>query len=224
MNRGELRAFTRRLLSESIASDSFWTDADLNLNLDLGADQVASDTELLQGTITTPSVVDQGEYPLPVDTLRPKRVFYEATAGKPKSAKLEFWPLAKLDAEKPGWEGAVSGTPGIWTQRGRLLVLFSAPDVVNRLITIWDVQGAPPMTADGDDPPFPRPFHPAIAYQAAIFALLQDKENPLWASAAKTIGQMYAHLIATAISTAGPAKHPTRFIDVRDGYPSEWRP
>ncbi len=228
MNRGEIRAYARRLLAEQTAADSFWSDADLNDYINRAYEEVVTVAELLHCTSLGNSQAGVQEYPFPKDTLGVVRVFYlDPADGKFK--EVHYRSLEDMDFIDPIWPVAVceSGEiPGFWTVRGQLLHLVPAPyETGIQNIRLWCIQAPAPLTDDAQEPEIPLSYHEAIAVGAAKRALLADRTNPDNERTVRSLDTMFQQAVAVARSQhLRKPRNQTRLQDMRDFYSQEWRP
>jgi hypothetical protein len=230
MTRAELRAYTRRLLAEQNAAESFWSDADLNDFLNRAQEQVAVLAELLHCNSLANSEAGVQQYLQPRDILRVQRVFYK----HPQTGEwltLTYRSPDELDVAFPGWADAVASpgeTPTWWTMRGQIVHLVPAPaETATQNIRLWGVQTPPPLVTDTEEPTFPLGYHEAVAIGAAIRALAADRTNP--DNQRTIVGVLQplfmAQVLAAKAQHQRKAPYETRLRDVRDFYSTDsgWR-
>lgn len=115
MNLLQIRTFARALLSEPTAS--YWSDAELNSYINLALEDICTKTDVLEDISTYSLIQYQGDYALPTDYTKVKRV--EIIKG---SSVYELYP-ADLDEMYQGFVRTTSSPPrgyGLWEGNIRL--------------------------------------------------------------------------------------------------------
>lgn len=233
MNRGALRLFTRRLLAETIASESFWDEPTLNDFLDRGHEEVVSRAELLHCTSTGGVVFVSGEvhgeYLFPKDALRVVRLFYALSSDK-KYKRLDDSTIEQLDLHDPEWTEKVASPgerPRKWAPRGQGFHLYPAPsETFTDALRLWCIQTPLPFVNDSSEPDIATGYHEAIAIAAAIRALKSDRtsaENgPAITRMERDLG---AHIAWAQAQHARKGPKVQQLRDIRDSYQttSGWR-
>lgn len=231
-----MRAYTRRLLAEEVAAESFWLDATIDSFNNESYRNFVSLSEILQcdskadsKAAAAATMPEDGEYANPIDTLRILRVFVKdpttAKWGKP----LTGLTYEEMDREKPdGWlDSIVTGSekPTFWVPRGQMFHLVPAHNVAAiKNILLQCVQS--PATLSGTQIPLvPEGYHEAICYGGAARALEADRGS---AENDATYRKFMAHFTEGVLlaKSQDSRKKPIYGVrDIRDFYTteSEWR-
>lgn len=225
MTLAQLRVFTRRLLNEVSATDSFWEESDLDDYLNRGNELFHALTEIRESSSTYSSVASQLEYPLKTEVIRPKRVhFLDPTTSKFK--KLTVLTIEELELEDEAWFTKVADagtTPTKASFRGSTLYVVPAPNATaTNNIRVWGVHGpADDLPATGPD--FVAVYHQALAFHAAILAIEQDQSSPGASSRISRLSKWWDRFVSLAAIRETQKGPPYRLRDVRDFFTQEWR-
>ena len=153
-----MRTELRRLLRETTAASSFWSDASLldhfNQSMDLRVMQLAEAHEgWMTDTYDIDSIANQSEYAIPEGTGRIKRIMWVTQEG---SATYET-PLTRDERfDRPLYEPGTSNATGRWYKptyrlKGEYLILEPAPsETVVDAIRIEPESAPARLAADGD--------------------------------------------------------------------------
>jgi len=174
MNRGELCA---KIKADYPDVNNFWTDAQINAEIDLAAIQVAFDTQCLPEDNKINITAGTDEYDLStlltnflgLDIEGGVHYYQDSTTWEP----LEYKDPDTLDEDEVDWRTMSNGDPEYYFSRGSKLTLVSPPDTTTVSgLWIYFFQTPTAMTADGDDPfnskAHLKPFHPLICLLVGI--------------------------------------------------------
>ncbi len=220
MNRREIREFVRRLLNEADASDSYWTDDQLNSYIQAAYDQIVLEGELMQCTSETNSLAGAADYQMPADVFLIQRVWYE---GKPL-AKTSPQELDELDPEWLTRSVDPGQLPTHWIPRGHLFRIYPIPTQSGQKIVLWGIQSPRPLQADTDRPEIQEAYHVGIAYLAAYLAASADYTNDLLQRAAERFATIYrGHVQKAWMFTLRKERSGWRLKDIREKSPRLWQ-
>lgn len=110
MNRGQIRALSRKILGET--TSAFWTDDELNLYINLGGQDLADKTKCIRTNAYLNITENQSEYSLSsnfTDLISVLEVYFFQDGSNWQ--KLDSTSRTRLDIEHPGWLSAEAGTP-----------------------------------------------------------------------------------------------------------------
>lgn len=158
------------------------TDADILRWINDGLRDIVMKNEgVLETSSTTATVASQQDYTLPTNLLVLRNIRYKRL-GDLSFYKLVGMSLSEFDEYIDGWEGTAYGpsTPVVYTVYGGALKLFPIPQLANETIKLVYSRVPVDVTADGDTPDLPLPYHNAIVDYCLQKAYELDED---WGSA-----------------------------------------
>ena len=207
MNFGEMRTQVRLLLGETDSSNSYYTDTEIDAQINLSNLRVASEVPVLFTYKEEISVGDQVSYGLPTDCMQVKdlQVYTTGTTRR--------WSLVKKDYDD--WEYIVAGNFSMTGEPHYYKVEFGAtsttagsppgdvwlypiPPGTTYTIRIVYYQKPTALSADAAVSELPEYLHPAVVYHAAWHIGLKDSSN----SKVSTLAAMYQNQIKEGKMTA----------------------
>ena len=177
MNRGDLRALVREHVNEPTAG--FWSDAQLNIYLNLAKDQVTAfmvrlDEDFFELSATFSTAVGTKSYLLPADAMQVNRIERYTTADAYDITMLE--PVGHHLLGRNGYPFGSNNKPDYYDVRGVQFDLYPTPDAIYPMRLYYDQRQAD-MSQDSDVPGHPREAHPLIAARAAKMALTKQGDT-----------------------------------------------
>lgn len=163
MTLGEIRARVRRKLLEE--TEGFWSDEELNQEINDGYLDLAVDAKLLADPFTLTTASGQELYDLPDNLIAVRAVTFEGR-------DLPRMPYAERSQDE--------GPPRFYQVIGQKLRLFPTPDGTYT-VTVLYYYRPERMANDFDVPEIPEEYHRLLVDYAVARALLKD-ENPAYAA------------------------------------------
>lgn len=186
MDRAEIRALVRSYLNDP-APGQRWTDAELDLWINLGLEEWTQDANQLEVTATPSQVA-------------PSSPFYVAPATFQAITRVQ-WQGRELPQmllpEYQTWE-VQQGQPAAiilgpyGPNKFRLFPFLTADQ--SPLLTVYGTAFAAGMTADTDVPGIPAAYHKALAYYATSEAYMKDSDDSAVALADRWRGRYDAQV------------------------------
>lgn len=188
MNRGQIRDLARKSLGETTAA--FWTDAELNLYLNVAGHDIADKTKNVKTNSYFTSVLNQSEYSttLLTNCLSIQEIYFKT--GGTTWTKLEPTDRTTMDNENDGWLSAASGTPikYIEDMEQKIITFYPAPDAANAgasYVRVFYSTDFTELTSDSATPTdMPIDLQLAMADFICAYGYQQrgwgDKSNDAW--------------------------------------------
>lgn len=188
MTRLQIRTLARKLLGET--TTAFWTDTELNTNIDTACDDLAFRTKCLRANGKMTTVVDTAEYALLTaypTAIAVLEVYYYLDGAT--WDKIDPKNRDELNIEYPGWKSAASGCPFCyyWSREENIIGFFVKPNSTNAGVDYAEVYYAKMHTAIDSDTAaidIPSALHLAIVDHVVATGFAQrgwgDKSNDVW--------------------------------------------
>lgn len=187
MNLGQLRTVARNLLNEP--TPGFWSDAQLNQYLSLGATRVntiitAMRQEWFTIAVTFNTVVYvpnsvSNVYNLPPDLMEIRRLELIQDPAAPETSIVKLDELKFPRTEAGGdWLFTAPGQPVRYLFRNQQIVLTPPPDSVY-LMRLYYTQRPLDISNDLATPTTPVDFHDMIAFYACMLAKKQNEDEEM---------------------------------------------
>ncbi len=185
MNLGQLRTTLRNLLNEPVAG--FWSDAQLNSYLSLGASRVnslivAMRQEWFTIGVTFNTVVYvpnsvSNVYNLPGDIMEIRRLELIQDPTNPETSRVKIDEIKFPRTEAGGdWLFTSTGQPVRYIRKNQTIELLPPPDAVY-LLRLFYTQRPLDITNDTMVPTTPVDFHDMIVFYAGMLAQKQNESD-----------------------------------------------